>query len=192
MATDLIHAALNNSTETLSNSNSDGHLLEGILCDVLQQKSDERVTTQEVHVELTNMNNANQRNKQYSFDEMNKDHSISFQNLKLSRANISFDNLNMGQIDSDHSNEDDLSDYKFKKGYESLSQINTSNLSMHHHNAINMIANKWNKMFTNSLFWIRILTLFLTIILLILCSAYCVGQLLKVELDLVTECVPKT
>ena len=42
------------------------------------------------------------------------------------------------------------------------------------------------------LLWIRILVLILTIFLFCLSSAFCVGQLIKTKLNIITECEPKT
>ena len=51
---------------------------------------------------------------------------------------------------------------------------------------------KWIRLSTNVLFWTRICTLFLTIPLLILSTAYCVAQIVEVKLDLVRICDPKS
>ena len=55
------------------------------------------------------------------------------------------------------------------------------------------IKYKWRKLLRNSMFWSRILTLFLTLILLTVAMTYCIAQTCEVELDLITECgEPKT
>ena len=53
--------------------------------------------------------------------------------------------------------------------------------------------NKWWKFFTNFLFYIRILVLLLTTLLLFLSTSYALAQLLEAKLDVITECPkPKT
>eukprot|EP01083_Nonionella_stella_P127285 385610_1 len=51
---------------------------------------------------------------------------------------------------------------------------------------------KWNKLIRNPLFFGRLFVLILSLILLALSIAYCIGQLLTVRLDLVRKCTPKT
>eukprot|EP01083_Nonionella_stella_P064909 169637_1 len=51
---------------------------------------------------------------------------------------------------------------------------------------------KWNKLIRNPLFFGRLFVLILSLILLSLSIAYCIGQLLTVGLDLVRKCTPKT
>eukprot|EP01083_Nonionella_stella_P017682 49529_1 len=47
---------------------------------------------------------------------------------------------------------------------------------------------KWVTLFTNSLFWSRITMLIFSLFVFSLSCAYCIAQLVHVELDLVTEC----
>eukprot|EP01083_Nonionella_stella_P106357 306791_1 len=118
----------------------------------------------------------------------------------LTRANPS---LHVDHADSNHSDcvddknttdfaddemDDDLSDYKtHNKGYESLSQIDRRATTLLNDD---YVKHKWLTLFRRSAFWMRLLTLFLSIILLTLSIAYCIAQLLNVELDLVSECEP--
>eukprot|EP01083_Nonionella_stella_P306926 1076857_1 len=51
---------------------------------------------------------------------------------------------------------------------------------------------KWKKLMMNPLFFGRMLVLILSLILLGLSVAYCIGQLLTIKLELVKNCTPKT
>eukprot|EP01083_Nonionella_stella_P143679 447029_1 len=51
---------------------------------------------------------------------------------------------------------------------------------------------KWCKLFTTHTFYGRVLILILSVLLLVLSTAYCVAQLWDVKLDLVKKCDPKT
>ena len=55
----------------------------------------------------------------------------------------------------------------------------------HHHQSIKNII-------FDPLWWNRLFTFVLNLVLLALSTAYCIAQLLSVELELVTECEPKT
>eukprot|EP01083_Nonionella_stella_P160074 522932_1 len=51
---------------------------------------------------------------------------------------------------------------------------------------------KWQKLIGNHLFYARIPTCILALLLLILSAAYCIGQTCETQLDLITKCEPKT
>eukprot|EP01084_Bolivina_argentea_P231951 391053_1 len=115
---------------------------------------------------------------------------------RITHANISLpvdhvDSIYSDCVSSKHTTDlaDDLSDHNTSKGHESPSQIDRQSSTLLHDN---YHKNKWRKLFRRSSFWMRILTLLLSIILLTLSTAYCIAQKLKVELDLVTECTPMT
>eukprot|EP01083_Nonionella_stella_P194517 717417_1 len=130
-------------------------------------------------------------------DTLGFERSVSIEPAKpATRTNISINTVNSmdgnpHHCASDFDDDDDLSDYRVKKGYESLSQIDRNATSLAHDD---YISHKWITLFKRSAFkfWTRIVTLVLTMILLTLSTAYCIAQLIDVELNIVDLCEPKS
>eukprot|EP01083_Nonionella_stella_P089477 249653_1 len=161
-------------------------------------KTSEDIVNKQVELQI-NPQNVNDLTQDIMADNaLEQKRSISIEPaIPAKRANISIHSANSTDTgpktvtdDFDDADEnDDLSDYRAKKGYESLSQIDRNATSLAHDD---YISHKWTKLVKQSAFWMRIVTLFLTMILLTLSTAYCIAQLIDVELKIVDLCEPKS